>query len=252
MASLIMAVLFVAALSTVSNAKTGQYSATERMLGQQLGLDLMNEILARNYQTVTGQAPFSLEPAVSTTVRAGWTNVDDYNNLSDSPPSDTSGNPLAGGTGWTRTVTVSFADSNSLAAVSATANTGVKIITVTVLHGARTSAVYNSYRTSAWINTIPTPSNTTGNQSPVAVVTASPTSGPVGSSGLATNLDASASTDPDLDTLSYTWVFGDGATGSGATVSHTYTAVGTYNAVVTVYDGRGGLSAASVTLKVIP
>jgi chitodextrinase len=35
----------------------------------------------------------------------------------------------------------------------------------------------------------------------------------------------------------YTWDFGDGSTGSGATVSHTYGAIGTYTVTLTVGNG---------------
>jgi serine protease len=70
------------------------------------------------------------------------------------------------------------------------------------------------------------------------------------SSGLTVSVDASASTDPDGDTLSYLWDFGDGATGTGRTTSHTYSAGGTYTIILTVSDGRGGSDAdtKSVTL----
>jgi len=47
-----------------------------------------------------------------------------------------------------------------------------------------------------------------------------------------------SATDPDGDTLTYAWNFGDGATGSGATVSHAYAKGGNYIAVVSVNDGH--------------
>jgi PKD repeat protein len=50
---------------------------------------------------------------------------------------------------------------------------------------------------------------------------------------------AVASSDADGDALSYLWDFGDGSTGSGATVSHIYTEPGTYKVVLTVNDGSG-------------
>jgi len=49
-----------------------------------------------------------------------------------------------------------------------------------------------------------------------------------------------AASDPDGNILSYTWNFGDGASASGANVSHTYTAPGNYTATVNVSDGLGG------------
>ncbi len=53
-------------------------------------------------------------------------------------------------------------------------------------------------------------------------------------------LDASASTDPDGSIASYAWDFGDGATGTGTTASHTYAAAGEYDITLTVTDDRGG------------
>lgn len=47
--------------------------------------------------------------------------------------------------------------------------------------------------------------------------------------------------DPDNDSLTYTWNFGDGATGNGPTVSHKYTRIGpNFRVTLTVEDGRGG------------
>jgi glucose/arabinose dehydrogenase/PKD repeat protein len=76
------------------------------------------------------------------------------------------------------------------------------------------------------------------NGSPVAVIEADPTNG---AAPLTVNFDGSRSTDPDGDTLSFAWDFGDGATATGATVAHTYSSSGRYTAELTVADGRGGI-----------
>jgi hypothetical protein len=52
-------------------------------------------------------------------------------------------------------------------------------------------------------------------------------------SELVVSVDASASTG---DIASYQWDFGDGASGVGKTVSHTYAAAGDYSIVLTVTD----------------
>jgi PKD repeat protein len=60
----------------------------------------------------------------------------------------------------------------------------------------------------------------------------------VSCSGLACSFDASASTDPDNDPLTFGWNFGDGATGTGATASHTYATAGARTVTLTASDGQ--------------
>lgn len=51
--------------------------------------------------------------------------------------------------------------------------------------------------------------------------------------------DGSGSYDPDGDSLSYYWDFGDGNKAEGVKVKHTYTKPGTYNVTLTVKDSNG-------------
>jgi PKD repeat protein len=55
---------------------------------------------------------------------------------------------------------------------------------------------------------------------------------------LTCTFDASGSTD-DHDIASYGWTFGDGATGSGVTASHTFASAGTYTVTLLVRDTIG-------------
>jgi hypothetical protein len=49
--------------------------------------------------------------------------------------------------------------------------------------------------------------------------------------------DGSNSSDPEGDALTFSWDFGDGTSSSGAVVTYTYAAPGTYTATLTVSDG---------------
>ncbi|MFN7927357.1 MAG: glycoside hydrolase family 44 protein [Blastocatellia bacterium] len=86
-----------------------------------------------------------------------------------------------------------------------------------------------------------------GNQPPVASASATPTTG---LAPLAVNFNGSASSDPDGTISSYAWDFGDGTTGTGATVSHTYTTVGTLNARLTVADDKGAVASITIPITV--
>jgi YVTN family beta-propeller protein len=54
-----------------------------------------------------------------------------------------------------------------------------------------------------------------------------------------TPFDATASTDPDGYVTGWIWNFGDGGTGTGSTVTHTFGAVGTYTTQLSVVDNEG-------------
>lgn len=56
------------------------------------------------------------------------------------------------------------------------------------------------------------------------------------SSGLAVSVDASSSSDADGPISRFSWDFGDGSTGEGASAQHTYAAPGTYAVTLTVAD----------------
>jgi PKD repeat protein len=48
--------------------------------------------------------------------------------------------------------------------------------------------------------------------------------------------------------VSYSWSFGDGASASGSTATHTFTTPGTYNVILTIVDDQG--NAGTVTKSV--
>lgn len=84
------------------------------------------------------------------------------------------------------------------------------------------------------------------NQPPVAFI-----SGPYQAKpGVAVGLSAASTRDPQGSTLSYSWTFGDNATGTGVTPTHTYAANGTYNVSMTATDALGLSATATTTVTV--
>jgi chitodextrinase len=59
-----------------------------------------------------------------------------------------------------------------------------------------------------------------------------------------------SASDPDGDTLSYSWDFGDGCSVVGCPVYHSYQLTTSYNVVVSVSDGRGGSATSSIVVTV--
>ena len=93
---------------------------------------------------------------------------------------------------------------------------------------------------------------TAGASGPLAVTlmtpdgkTALPVTAPV-------KLTAQTTNTAQGENVAYTWTFGDGATGTGAAVSHTYDSYGYYEVVVTARDAQGQQAVAKTTLNVLP
>lgn len=86
---------------------------------------------------------------------------------------------------------------------------------------------------------------TVGNRQPTAVLNVSSDSGAV---PLTVTFDGTSSSDPDGNTLSYFYTFGDGTSSSSTKPTHTYTNAGRYNASLVVTDGAGGTSIVSTAI----
>ena len=86
----------------------------------------------------------------------------------------------------------------------------------------------------------------TGNSAPLCD-NGGPYSGTVGQPVF---FDGSGSSDPDGDTITYTWDFGDGTTATGATPSHTYAASGAFTVTLTVTDECGASSSCETTATI--
>lgn len=92
--------------------------------------------------------------------------------------------------------------------------------------------------------------STSANKTPTARVSATPTYGAL---PLKVSFDASKSSDPNGDPLTYVWDFGDGTKSQTATptTTHEYTSKGTNTAILKVKDNHGAVSA-PVEIKLYP
>jgi hypothetical protein len=86
----------------------------------------------------------------------------------------------------------------------------------------------------------------TGNILPIASGKLFPSSG---EAPLLVSFDATGSSDQDGSLIDYSWDFGDGSYGTGALVSHTYVAPGSFVPRLTVTDDKG--ASANVTFGVV-
>ena len=85
------------------------------------------------------------------------------------------------------------------------------------------------------------------NLPPSASFTASPT---FGQPPLLVSFDATNTTDPNGDDLTYSWNFGDGQSSTGVMTNHTYSNEGTYTVTLTVSDVNGATDIATNTVRV--
>ena len=91
------------------------------------------------------------------------------------------------------------------------------------------------------------PAGSSGSNPPTARFSAKPS---YGNSPLTVQFDASLSYDADGTISVYAWDFGDGSTGAGETILHTFTAVATTNITVTltVTDNTGSTGSTSLVV----
>ncbi len=128
--TVIVAVMFVAALSTVSASRVTQHRAALVNRGRLLADSLLSEVLQQSYEDPDGTPVFGIESGEPTATRTNFDDVDDFDGWSSSPPVGRDGTPLTNSTSWKRTVQVKWVDPSDAGQVSA-AETGVKRVTVT-------------------------------------------------------------------------------------------------------------------------
>jgi len=97
------------------------------------------------------------------------------------------------------------------------------------------------------VSAVDTAQVTINNVPPTARANASATAITLGET---ITFDASASSDPGADTLTYQWDFGDTITGSGVNPTYTYSSAGQYDVTLTVTDEDGASDTDTIRITV--
>jgi PKD repeat protein len=134
-----------------------------------------------------------------------------------------------------------FAQTNNCGnTVAAGTNCTISVKFIPIATGSRSGTVAITDNAAGSPHVISLSGTGISNQPPVASFISACT-------GLMCSFDGSASSDPDGTIASYAWSFGDGTSGSGKTVNHTYAACGTYQVTLTVRDSGGATTATQPT-----
>ena len=145
-ATLIVGILLVAVMNTVGFSNAAQYKSTEQARGEALAQAIMAEILNQAYEEPDDIPSFGRESSESGGSRTTWDDVDDFNEWSASPPEQPDSTQLPNFNGWTRRVSVEWVNPNDLSQTAST-ETGVKRITVTIERNNRVIASLIAIRT---------------------------------------------------------------------------------------------------------
>lgn len=131
MSIVIVGVMVVAALTTLGGSSQSQRVRASRLLGPALAQQLMSEILQTRYQEPDEAPVLGRESGESAGSRAAYDDVDDYDGWAESPLKTKDGSAVANTSGWTREVTVAYANPQNPKNTKPN-ETGLKRIVVTV------------------------------------------------------------------------------------------------------------------------
>lgn len=129
----IVGVMFVAALSTVGAAAQGRRVQAEWRRADSLARALLYEAQQCKYGSTGGSIVPGIVLGVGVRDRSSLTTLDDYSNITDSPPHARDGSSLPDYNGWSRTVSVDRVDpSDPFGAAAGASDKGLKRIVVVV------------------------------------------------------------------------------------------------------------------------
>jgi prepilin-type N-terminal cleavage/methylation domain-containing protein len=142
---IIVGVMLTAALRAVGASNSTQMEISDRAIGGMLAQSLMDEMLQQTFENPTSP---SFGPESGENKRSLFNDVDDYNNWTETPPKNLDGTAMSNVSGWSRTVTVEWANLSNLNQ-NTTSDTGIKRITVTASKNGQLVATRVALRTRA-------------------------------------------------------------------------------------------------------
>ncbi len=146
LSTIIVAVMFVAALNTVGASRLTQHRTALASRGQLLAQSLLSEILRQSYQEPTDTPAFGRETGELATSRANYDDVDDYQGWAASPPQNKDGTVVTNAANWKQKVTVEWVDPAHPQQVTGS-ESGAKRITVTLSYNAVPQAALVAIKT---------------------------------------------------------------------------------------------------------
>jgi MSHA pilin protein MshD len=124
----IVGILMTTSLTSMGQIAKARKTQAERRAAYELGQQLMIEIMSQYFQDPGASPVFGPEPGET---RATFDDVDDYNGLIESPPTQQNGTAIPDvATGWQRSVAVSYVDPSNPSNVVSSST--LKSVTVTV------------------------------------------------------------------------------------------------------------------------
>jgi hypothetical protein len=149
LSSVVIGLMFIAAMRLVTAARAGESDVEHRCLAAHLAAELMSEILSRPYADPDEVPLFGLEPGeLGATRRSAFDDVDDYHGWIESPPQEPDGAARTYLVGWSRSAQVVLVNPAAPDEASLV-DLGVKKITVTIARDGATLARLTALRTRA-------------------------------------------------------------------------------------------------------
>ncbi|MBM3965704.1 MAG: hypothetical protein FJ308_11665 [Planctomycetes bacterium] len=105
----LMSVLMIATMASIAASRRRATAEMNRLQGQLLATELLTEIMSLPACDPQSGPPATLGRESGETngsIRTNWDDVDDYHNVTESPPKSRSGTDIPGFPGWTRSTVI--------------------------------------------------------------------------------------------------------------------------------------------------